>query len=155
MNNKIKIVDLKSCPEFIPLLCRWFVEEWKFLPYQAEVDRLTKCCAADSIPLTLVALSGSEVVGTVGLILDDIEERPDISPWLASLYVAPPFRNQGVARMLIEAIVEKQTLLEIPSLYLFTSQTGLYQKFGWRDYEETIYQNQQVTIMVRRIEEIL
>ena len=146
----IEIVDLRTCPLTIPTLARWFVDEWRYWPLEIEIERLHECLSEKNLPLTLVALENNLPVGTIGIILHDMETRVDLSPWLASLYVVPSRRGRGLGSQLISELMLRQEMLGISPLYLFTSdQQSLYQKFGFEKKEEIGYRNERVTIMER------
>ncbi|MGQ0556386.1 MAG: hypothetical protein ACT4PN_10660 [Nitrospiraceae bacterium] len=86
---------LGDCQEAIPHIAHWLFDEWgRFLPgtsIEESIARLHERLHRDQLPLTLVAMEAGAAIGTVSLILCDMETRPDLSPWLASLYVAPTF----------------------------------------------------------------
>src|SRR4051812_20450451 len=65
--------------------------------------RLKLACHAepDSIPLTLVAAEGNEPVGSVSLVESDLTGWDHLTPWLASLYVRPDWRGQGIGKLLV------------------------------------------------------
>ncbi len=70
--------------------------------------QLTKLATTPEGPETaLIAFVGGRLAGICLLVLNELEPaHDDLSPWLASLYVDPQFRGQGVARRLISAIEE-------------------------------------------------
>jgi predicted N-acetyltransferase YhbS len=148
--SMIEIIDLKACPHVIPTVAQWCVDEWKYWPLEIEIERLEECLTDSDIPLTFVALEGNTPVGTIGIILHDMETRMDLTPWLASLYVLPSHRNRGLGRCLVRELVLSQDKLGISPLYLFTStQQSLYGEFGFKPKEVVDYRGEQVTIMER------
>lgn len=100
------------------------------------------------IPLTLVAFLDDEPVGTASLIANDMEDRPELSPWLASVFVLPTFRGRGIASALCRRVVEEAKRLGHKTLYLFTpDQEALYAKLGWERFELTKYHGEPVVLM--------
>jgi N-acetylglutamate synthase-like GNAT family acetyltransferase len=77
--------------------------------------------------------------------------RKDLSPWLASVFVKPEFRNNGIATVLVNHIEDEATMLGIEKLFLYTEQArGLYLKLGWNDIEQCEYQGVDVAIMFKQ-----
>ena len=82
--------------------------------------------------VALVAHVDGELAGICLLVLNEIDPLHDVSPWLASLYVDPPFRRQGVATALIRAIETQAQRIATERLYLYTVDAErLYKSLGW------------------------
>src|SRR4051794_10644746 len=106
----------------------------------------------DRIPLTLVALHGKELVGTVSLKFQDLDIRPDFDPWLGVLLVVPSWRNRGVASLLVKRVMEVAWKLKLSRLFLWTvSAEGLYLKLGWTVVERTDYCGKNIVVMETKI----
>ena len=89
----------------------------------------------DQIPLTLVASLDSRPVGTATLLAHDVgtEQWPDLTPWLAGVYVMPEYRRRGIGGALVNATVSKATALGVRVLYLSTiDREQFYVHLGWR-----------------------
>ena len=87
------------------------------------------------MPLTLVASLDSRPVGTVTLLAHDVETEqwPNLSPWLAALYVIPECRRRGIGRALVNATVAKAAVLGESQLYLLTvGREPFYADLGWQ-----------------------
>jgi len=83
-----------------------------------------------------------------------MEDRPQYSPWLASVYVDPDYRKQGVASTLISDIIAQARLLGLPRIYLFTpDQAEFYTKRGWEIIEHRHYHGTTVDIMSYQLTE--
>lgn len=96
------------------------------------------------MPISWVAIDEGIPVGMVSLKENDLWNRKDINPWLASLYVLHEFRNRGIGTMLINSVIDKGKELAINTLFLFTSipdESNLklfYSRRGWRFKEASI-----------------
>ncbi len=150
--TSMEIVDLAAHPAFIPLLASWHLLQWGYMnPGQTQADveqELRAHLSAESIPTTYIALHGDTLMGSASLLSHDMHTRPELSPWLASLYVAPAFRRQGVGEALVRQVVHRSAELGVPLLYLFTpDQQAFYGKRGWRHFEDVEYKGHQETIM--------
>lgn len=151
-----EIKHLADCPETIPQIAGWLYQEWgRFNPgasVERGIQRLEQRLDRDHVPLTLVAHADGQPVGTVSLVDCDMDTRPDLSPWLASLYVLPEHRRRGVGKALVEALVREARRLGIGSLYLFTyGEEAFYARLGWQKFEDCNYQGREVVIMRKTV----
>ena len=152
----MRIAYLADYKEVIPKLAEWFYQEWFNLYPGKTIDDVKTAIGErtnrDAIPVALVALEGAELVGTVCLKTHDMDTRLDLSPWLAGLYVAQPWRRQGIGTALVKAIEQKAKALGIRRLYLYTpSAEFFYVKMAWRAKETTNYHGVEVTIMEKEM----
>lgn len=152
----IEIVALFDRPEFVPLVARWNWAEWRdLLPCascEAFADDLRAKTRHDGIPITFLALDDGVPVGTVSLLADDLESRPELTPWLASLYVVPERRGSGLGKILVRHAVEAARGFDVGNLYLYTpGQETFYQQLGWEFLEATEFRGRAVTIMTRHL----
>jgi predicted N-acetyltransferase YhbS len=150
----VRIESLADHPEALPQLAAWHHAEWGFLHpggTVAEVEaELRGHLDPGRIPVTFVALIGDEVVGSASLIAHDLPERPDLGPWLASLYVAPEHRRQGIGAALAARVVEEAVRLGIQMLYLFTfDQENYYARLGWQRRVSETCHGHPVMVMTR------
>jgi GNAT superfamily N-acetyltransferase len=152
----VTIEYLADRRELIPTLARWLHEEWGHLrPGETADDRaarIERACGYRQVPTVFVALIGDKPVGCASLLENDMTTRPELSPWLAGVFVKPQHRRCGVGAALVERVVEEASALAIPRLYLYTPGPGkLYAKLGWSVVEHTLYKplwgNTEVTIM--------
>jgi GNAT superfamily N-acetyltransferase len=142
--------------EFIPAVARWHHMEWGHLrPSETVEDRIGRVessCGHCEIPTTLVALAGDQLLGSASLVEHDIDTRPELSPWLSGVFVAPEHRRRGVGAALVERVVREALALGVARLYLYTPGSGtLYLRLGWSVVERTFYRElwgeQRITIM--------
>ena len=84
--------------------------------------------------MTFVALApDGALAGSASLTADDLASRPDLSPWLSSVYVAPEWRGRGLGSALARHVVARAAALGVPRLYLCTEHSrSLYERLGWR-----------------------
>lgn len=95
---------------------------------------------ADAIPLGIVAHRGEDFVGSVLLIDNDLDERPQYSPWLAALWVEPEARARGVAVELSQRIVAEAAALGHDKIYLCAvpEKRAYYAGRGWVEVERDV-----------------
>jgi GNAT superfamily N-acetyltransferase len=150
----MRIELLADHPSLVPVVSDWHFDEWGTNdPGTTPADwasELAGRCERDRIPITFVALVGSEPVGSTSLVHWDMETRRDLTPWLASVYVVPAFRQRGVATALVTGALAKARELGVRRLHLWTrSAAGLYERLGWRPLVEEPYAGKTVLVMVR------
>jgi GNAT superfamily N-acetyltransferase len=152
----MRIAYLADHEEVIPILAEWFYREWSYLYPGKTIDDVRNAIRErtnrDAIPVALVAFEGTTLVGTVCLKTHDMDSRPDLSPWLAGLYVAESWRGQGMGTALVKAIEQKAKALGIRKLYLYTpSAESFYLRMAWWTKETTEYHGARVTIMEKEM----
>jgi N-acetylglutamate synthase-like GNAT family acetyltransferase len=143
---------LIDCPQHLPQIATWIFDEWGHLTQGLTLDKvethLQNHLNRDAIPLTLVAIKDHIPVGTASLMLNDLSSRPDLSPWLASVYVQAKYRKQGIGSQLVSAAEETGQRLGVQKLYLFTpDQERFYARLGWSVYDQAEYRGEHVVIM--------
>ena len=147
----MKIINLKQKPEYLEELAIWHQQEWSNLnPGQTLQDRILKMQAYlnnEFIPTTYVAVE-NQLMGSAAIIECDMEDRKELSPWLASVYVAPEFRRQGVGEKLVKEVMQQAREHGFKKLFLYTPDQELfYKKNRWEIIEQVAYHGQNVTIM--------
>ena len=148
----IRLAYLANHPEVIPSLARWLDEEWGHLPGASlakRIEQLEAQAQRGVIPCAFVAFDDSQPVGSASLVANDMRSHPELSPWLAAVYVAPPARGRGIGSELSLRVAQEALALGYEHLYLFTpSQQRLYARLGWREFRTEFYNTRQVAVMV-------
>ena len=149
-----RIEQLAERPDLLPSVAHWIYNQWWTSVAGANVNTLTELLRThlvlDQIPLTLVASADSRPIGTATLIAHDVgtEQWPDLTPWLAALYVVPECRGGGVGKALVNAIVSKAAELGARVLHLTTvDREGFYARLGW----STIHKTPKKVVMCQRM----
>lgn len=100
----------------------------------------------------MVAVAEAQVVGLACLVAADIESHAHLTPWLATVLVAPHARRQGVGSALAERIASEAEALNVPDLFAFTfDKQALYTRLGWVHLEPAVYAGRPGSVMVRRL----
>lgn len=155
MSSNMKIDFLGNHLNLLPELAKLQYDEWKhFSPGKTLEDRvlkLRKMAQSNDVPFMVVAADNGQLIGSAALALEDMQTRKDLSPWLASVFVKPEHRQNGIATALVRHIEQQATTLGIEKLYLYTERArGLYLKLGWSDIEQCDYQGVNVAIMYKQ-----
>lgn len=148
----MRIIDLRQAPEHREALALWHFQEWGYLnpgksleDYQRSFDVYF---GEQSIPTMLIAVEGNQLLGSSSLIVSDMDTHPELSPWLANVFVAPEQRGKGIGGNLIQAIMNMASDLPLEHLYLFTpDQENLYARMGWQLLQRESYHGARVSIM--------
>ncbi len=154
--DQLYIDYLANHPQHIVTLAQWHQNQWHDISPQLNLDKRIEFMSTHqntaSVPVTLIALNKKQPMGSASLIDNDMEDRPQYSPWLASVYVDPIFRAQGVASALISAIIQQAKALKLAQIYLFTpNQSEFYSRRGWEIIEHRHYHGVMVDIMIYRL----
>jgi GNAT superfamily N-acetyltransferase len=129
---------LLEYPDFLPIVAFWNYREWHAgkRPFDAIIARYRQRTQKDRVPMTLIAVEDTMPVGSVSIKLDDLPERTDLNPWLASLFVLPDYRGRDIGRRLLRAGEAAAQAAGVGRLYLFThTAAGLYEKEDWNFME--------------------
>ncbi|MBS0219742.1 MAG: GNAT family N-acetyltransferase [Proteobacteria bacterium] len=92
------------------------------------------------IPFVVVAESDGTLCGNALVIDNDEASRPDLTPWIAALWVDEPFRRRGIAAALMDEAARRVRSLGIDRLYLVSRPTlrDFYVGLGWKVLEDNV-----------------
>ena len=102
----MEVSNLNTCSEWADTIASrawnawWTDSDVSLAEYRANLDPMIE---GNDIPLALVAHEQGAYLGSVLLIENDLDDRPQYSPWIAALWVEPKVRRNGIAAKLIEA----------------------------------------------------
>lgn len=139
----MEILTLPAAPAHLPTVAGWiyaeFIDGIRAGITLAEITAALQGRQPTALPLTYVGVIGETCVGTVSLVENDLRARPDLTPWLASLFVPPAHRGQGIAQQLIDKATATAADLGFPALYLRTEHTAAYYvRLGWQRIDATV-----------------
>ena len=153
----MKLEYLADNLEFLPVLANWFFEEWGYLEkertFKKEMDNLRKYLNKEKVPLILLAVENEELLGAAQIKYHEMSIYPDKEHWLGGVYVSKNHRGKGIARQLIQELINIAVSLNIKKLYLQTQKLdgGLYRRMGWKPIEQVNYLNLDVLVMEKEI----
>ena len=148
----MNIIDLSQEPEHIPVLAQWHHEEWAHLnpgsTLEKRIAKMQGYLGTELVPSTFVYKLNGQLAGSAAIIHSDMDSRPELTPWLASVFVSPAFRRQGIGLELVRHVMAQAKQGGIATLYLFTpDQEAFYRKLGWTPIEKETYRGCVVTVM--------
>ena len=147
----IKIINLKDEPENLSILASWHQDEWSYLnpgeDLTARIARMQYHLNDELIPSTFIAKSDVPL-GSAAIVYKDMKTEPQLTPWLASVFVRPEYRKQGIGQQLVQYVMTQAQTAGIDRLYLYTpNQAGFYLKLGWSILQKRQHCDLDVTIM--------
>ena len=150
--NSLRIDYLANHPEHIITLAQWQQQQWHDISPQLNTEKRIAFMSTHTnkahVPVTVIALNNHHLMGSASLIEDDMEDRPQYTPWVASVYTAPAYRKQGAATALLSELIQQASSLKLAQIYLFTpDQTDFYKQRGWQVIEHRHYHGVMVDIM--------
>ena len=84
----------------------------------------------------LVLLKDEKLIGFISMFPHDGDERKDLSPWYATMYVKEEHRGKGYSKILNDAILEEARKRGHKKIYLKTKLENYYEKFGAKYIED-------------------
>lgn len=156
MQGKIILQRLSADDPNAEIIAGWTFQAWGHLHAGYTLDqaikRIKNQCGDRGVPSVFVAISGEKPVGTASLVADDMSIRRELTPWLASVFVVPEWRGQGIASMLVKRVEVEAIDSGLQHFYLYTpDQQALYRRLGWQDVETLEYRGETVTVMSRQL----
>lgn len=149
----IEIVYLEDHNRFVHLCAVWAFKTWgrynKEFTLEKRIESFSQHSRKNQIPLTILALDEGRAVGMASLRPND-GIRPDLTPWLGSVFVDPLLRKQGIGQLLVEEVCRIAKELGYPKVYLLTYEPHLplwYSKLGWQAVGHDICHGNPVTVM--------
>ena len=133
----LNIYDLKEKQEYLQEVAILTEKEWgkysskeefykkvenKILKIKSNFNNIKYC--------KLILLDDKVLVGFISIFPSDGEERKDLSPWYATMFVKKEFRNKGYSKILNNAILSEAKRRGFKKIYLKTDLVNYYEKFG-------------------------
>jgi GNAT superfamily N-acetyltransferase len=137
------ISNLRERPEFMDVVADRCWHAWwtKTAVSLAEYTGwVAQGLSSSGVPCTMVAHIGQTYAGSVALIASDIDERPNYTRWIASLWVEEDYRRQGIAAALIEQARSeaKHCGFEIAYLCATEANSPYYRALKFVEIEENV-----------------
>jgi GNAT superfamily N-acetyltransferase len=153
MSRPFTISDLRQRPEFFETVAMRIWQAWweaDGTPLDYISGRLSDNINDEPIPFALVAHDGDRFLGTASVIASDLAERPQLTPWVAAVWVEPQARNRGVATAMVERATQDCFALGIKRAYLCARPrlSRFYEGMGWTIIERKVGSH-QLSVFVR------
>ena len=134
----LKICNIKDKPEFLREVAILTQEEWgrktnSNEEFEEKINKKKYIIVRNfDNPLycKLILLKEEILLGFISIFPTDGEERKDLSPWYATMYVKKEFRGNGYSKILNNAILQEAKKRGFKKIYLKTDLINYYEKFG-------------------------
>lgn len=156
MTGQIVVVsDLRDAPHFFDTVADRIWRAWwepQGFPLSHITGLLEESLADSAEPLCLVAHAGDRFVGTASVIASDLEERPNLTPWVAAVWVDPPFRGLGIGGDIVlkAASAALDTGADTVHLCALPGKRAFYERLGWRLDEKDVGEDRLDVFSMRR-----
>ena len=146
----ITIGFLADYPDTIPILAKWFRDQWpdhyaSMSQEEMEQDFLEDT-SRDRLPSRLVAFESSELAGTI-VLREQTETLPEFQPELGGLYVVESHRGHGIATELVRAGMKLALDQGYETVYATTVvAAGILERLGWEFIKTVIHQDGQLAL---------
>ncbi|MGO9949571.1 MAG: GNAT family N-acetyltransferase [Steroidobacteraceae bacterium] len=152
----MKIEYLADQPERLREVAALHLGEWPDPELGDSIDArektLATCCRRGEIPLGVIALDRGDLCGFALLVEQDFELRPNLSPWLAGVFVRQQHRKRGVGSALVRRIENEAKALAVNTIYLYTAHSeSLYSRLGWVVTERCFHNNRDYAVMAKKL----
>ena len=134
----LQIYNLKDRPEFIEEVATLTQKEWgqdgltkeQFNNKVNKKIEKIKNSFENKFYCKLILVENNTLIGFISIFPTDGEERKDLSPWYATMFVKEEYRRKGYSKILNNAILEEAKRRGLQRLYLKTDLENYYEKFG-------------------------
>ncbi|WP_432285285.1 GNAT family N-acetyltransferase [Aminobacter sp. BA135] len=137
------ISDLRDRPEFAgDVADRIWNAWWRQDGHERALIRglVDENFASTGLPQAFVAHDGDTFLGTAHLIDNDLESRPQYSPWVAAVWVDETARRSGIGAALVQAGADAAFGQGFDTAYLCAKPavSAFYERLGWQRIEEDV-----------------
>lgn len=134
----MKIYNIKDKQEFIRKVAELTQKEWGSKvnseeEFEEKVNRKIEKILSrldDKSYCELILLEDDILVGFISIFPHDCDEKQELSPWYATMFVKSEYRGKGYSKLLNDAILEEARRRGFQKLYLKTELENYYEKFG-------------------------
>lgn len=127
----MEIVNIKNNNQFLNEYIELCSAEWGKAKTKEETEKKkNKILNGDKVISILGLVENNIMIGFISLFKYDGNERKDLTPWYATMYVKKEYRNKGYSKMLNDAILDEAFKLGYSKVYLKSELINYYEKFG-------------------------
>ena len=129
------IINIMDNEKFLNEYIKICSLEWDSLKSKEQIQqhiniKKNKIFTGDKVISILGLIENDKMLGFISLFKYDGEERRDLTPWYATMYVKKEYRNKGYSKILNDAILKEALRLGYSQVYLKTNLINYYEKFG-------------------------
>lgn len=139
----MEIINIKNNKNYLKQYISLCSLEWSTSKTKEELDlyvneKINKLLSNnyDKLISVLGLIDNNKLIGFISLLKFDDNERTDLMPWYATMYVRKEYRGKGYSKILNAAILEEAKNLGFDKLYLKSNLKNYYEKFGAKYIEK-------------------
>lgn len=145
----LKIYNIKEKQEFLREVAELTQKKWGHQTNSEEEfekkvqNKISKIVQNFNNPsyCKLILLENNNLIGFISIFPTDGDERIDLTPWYATMFVKEEYRGKGYSKILNDAILSEARKRNIPKLYLKTSLNNWLKSFS---------KNENILDMIKR-----
>lgn len=149
----VDITDLAEAPDLVDTCAAWAFGMWgcqsggSFEKPRADFAAAT---LKGRSTFTFVARRDGKPAGMASFRASDFAGRPDLTPWLSSVYVHPDHRRVGLAHDLVRRVEAQAAHLGHSRLYLISEHAEmLYADLGWSTFDHVTGPHGPAVLMLK------
>lgn len=100
-------------------------------------DKLTSIRQGNEVIEVLGLINNNEMIGFISLFSEDNNERNDLFPWYATMYIKEKYRGKNYSKILNDSLIKRAKELGYKKIYLKSNLINYYEKFNAK-YMETL-----------------
>lgn len=129
----MRIISIRENPEYKDAAIDYISSKWPSVLRIIYEDCITHSVTASSpLPQWYLLEKNDEIIGCAGLITNDFISRMDLCPWVCAVFIEERHRGNAYGSLLLGKAKEDCLKAGFDHLYLSTSHTGYYEKYGFR-----------------------
>lgn len=138
----MNIINIKNNNEYLEEYIKLCSLEWGESKTSSELEEYVhkkkyEILNTNKVISILGLIENDDLIGFISLFKYDGDERKDLSPWYATMYVKDKYREKGYSKILNDALLNEAKSLGYTKLYLKSNLINYYEKFGAK-YIETL-----------------
>ena len=135
----MEIIDIKNNRNYLEEYVVLCSKEWGTASFDKEYidNKIDKILNEDKVISILALIDKNKLIGFISLFKYDGDERRDLTPWYATIFVKEKYRGKGYSKLLSDSILDKARSLGYNKIYLKSYLNNYYEKFGAK-YIETL-----------------
>lgn len=131
----MRIENIKNNEKYLKEYIKLCSLEWGNSKTEDEMNnyienKLNRILTTDKVIFVLGLFGNDEMIGFISLFKYDGDERRDLTPWYATMYVKKEYRGNGYSRLLNDALIAECVKRGYNKIYLKSYLINYYEKFG-------------------------
>lgn len=139
----MKLINLKENEYYLKEYIKLCSKEWGSPKTSEELNnyvnnKIEKILSNnyDKLLSAIGLIDNDILIGFISLFKDDGDEKKDLTPWYATMYVKKEYRGHGYSKILNNAILDEAKKLGYQKVFLKSNLINYYEKYGAKYIEK-------------------